>query len=132
MINPAYLAGLFDGDGGIRIREDLFISVSIANTYKPVLELLSIEFGGAITMNTISGIGKRQCFSWNLPAGELRHFLEFILPYSIIKRKQVLVALLALQERAAMSQGVPVPDKVLLLMAKCKLAIDKLNKSEYT
>lgn len=54
--DPAYLAGLFDGEGCVsfvRIRNNIHVTVMVTNTHQGLLQALRAQFGGDI--RTLSG-----------------------------------------------------------------------------
>jgi len=96
----AYFAGLFDGEGCVRINKSdrtkyrpnstpLYnLHLSIANQNLEVLELLKEMFGGSIHFNKHSA-----CYSWVITTQKAASFLRAINPYVIVKRSQVRLAL---------------------------------------
>jgi len=98
----SYLAGLFDGEGCVRIeinklknpkRMNQFrdhLESIIANTYLPVLEECKILFGGHVKK---SSMGNKQCWQWKLLSLSAAIFLSAIFPYTKIKRDQIGLAL---------------------------------------
>jgi LAGLIDADG endonuclease len=93
----AYSAGLFDGEGCIRIGKDkprpwhtssprYFLQVLITNQNLSVLEELSKNFGGKIYR-------RPGCYVLFISARPSAKFLEAIKPYSRIKLPEIEVAL---------------------------------------
>lgn len=93
-----WAAGFFDGEGSVSISKrqrtkgflEHHLSVQIVQTNKAALEEIQKRYGGSLTK------GKGQ----NLPVWRLRFhgtkatgFLEAILPYSLVKREEILIAL---------------------------------------
>ena len=89
-----YIAGLFDGDGCVRIlyRDSVisnrcyYIDIQITNNYLPVLETIQgIWKGNIFTHN--------DTFQWRLTSKKAYAFLKAIYPYIVIKKKQTAIAL---------------------------------------
>jgi intein/homing endonuclease len=56
-LNPAYLAGLFDGEGWVSISSNkrkewgnlrIWINIGIANKNKEILKMIAEEYGGGV------------------------------------------------------------------------------------
>ena len=92
MLSREYIAGLFDGEGSVTIgctkksrTNWAFVPhASLANNYKPILELLQKEFGGYI--GPVGG--KSRCWALNFTTKAAKDFLLVILPFLVIKKKQ--------------------------------------------
>lgn len=130
-MHPAYIAGLFDGEGSLYITETLQVRLSITNTYRPVLDALAREFGGTVTKCANNGTRKRNCFVWQLCDERMSVLLETIQPFLVIKSGHASIALLTIKERSGKCPGVVVPDSVLEVVAKYRLVMDRLNNREY-
>jgi len=96
----AYIAGLFDGEGCIRIGKckktprqmtsySLHCSLSIANQYLP--ELLRMFFGGGIRRRNLPPPRKMQ-WDWQIHGENAISFLKAIYPYMILKKGQADIA----------------------------------------
>jgi hypothetical protein len=97
-----YFAGLFDGEGCVRIeihklknpkRQNQMrdhLEVVIGNTYLPVLEECKALFGGHVKKG---GKSNKQCWHWKVSSLSAARFIREILPYSRIKKDQIEVAL---------------------------------------
>lgn len=96
-----YYAGLFDGEGTVGIykfnKGDKFyykLEVQLSNTYLPILYQLKELFGGSVYVdkknwkNTRLIVGK-----WTVSASQAVPFIKDIVPYSLIKKEQLLLAL---------------------------------------
>ena len=124
MLDPAYIAGFFDGEGNAsliysKVRKqkrdpDKYIyafkfTLAIANTFLPVLESLKEQFGGDISDNrTTRKPHHKKVFSWKLAGadGQLV-FLKTISPFVIVKARQVELSLLYLDTAVAPGQRIP-------------------------
>ena len=95
-VDLAYFAGLFDGEGHVRIGKDpkprygattrYYLQVIISNQNLQVLEELQQNFGGSIH-------GSSGCYHLAFGALQSMRFLEEVKPYIRIKLPQVEVAL---------------------------------------
>ena len=98
----SYLAGLFDGEGTCCIRtskskigtETLYLQTKIANTKVELMKWLIKNFGGVYYASQHEGRNSVECYQW-MPKGKKNREIFFlgILPYLVIKRKQVMLAL---------------------------------------
>src|SRR4051812_17039857 len=101
----AYAAGLFDGEGFVRIdvwkkpdsihtRYQVIIGLGV--TYKPVVEQLQAEYGGRLYENRqdLRSSENRVVYYWGASSKVAAVFLNRVLPYLIIKREQAEQALL--------------------------------------
>ena len=83
-LHPAYIAGFFDGEGCIHARRShADLQISIAQNVIAPLEVIAVQFGGAITRRNAASI-----YTWRCPVKSERSFLETILPYLIVKKEQ--------------------------------------------
>lgn len=96
----AYLAGLFDGEGCLKLsgRRGRSINLDICNTYLPVLEWAYATFGGYICTQERSAAeiekGHRRRFHWTVFSAEsIEKILKLMLPYLKIKKDQTVLAL---------------------------------------
>lgn len=98
----AYAAGLFDGEGCVLIayprsgnksrRRYHRLDVSVSNTDIRALVWLKEHFEGRI--NKLSRFGRsRDAWQWRANDGTAETFLQTILPFVIIKREQVEIAI---------------------------------------
>ena len=134
----AYLAGFIDGEGTIIIRRNrrsYTISVSVVNTYEPVLNWIVDTFG-----STKCRVKRYQrpdrhvpIYVWNACAFHAYHILELTSPYLRVKHEQ---ARLALDFQKAMTgrfrnRWSPVTDEELQWREEQRLRISALNRSRY-
>lgn len=90
----AYLSGYFDGEGTssiIRFVGNGYLQyatrVTVTNTYKPILEMYQLLFGGNVREHCKPN---KQSYRWELRKNEEREkFLLYMLPYSIVKREEM-------------------------------------------
>ena len=106
-----YLAGFFDGEGSIGIywsngssdtryksghKNGSWIrSVSVVNTYRPILETFQSHFGGRIGQ-IIKDPKYKPCFQWQIGSKfGIKTCLDELKPHLIEKREQAKLMLLA-------------------------------------
>jgi hypothetical protein len=85
-----YLAGLVDGEGCIRLHPSnkgkyrkYYPRLQVTNTYKPILDMLVDQYGGAVHSDT-----KSRKENW-----KARELLNQLLPYLIIKKEKAIEVL---------------------------------------
>ena len=96
----AYLAGLFDGEGDVIIRQARLrsgslahsVRISISNSHRPTLEWVKAFFGGGEITPCAGAVNYRV---WRLPWGvlELHRLLPLLLPYLHIRTREVELAI---------------------------------------
>ena len=101
-IKWSYLAGIFDGEGTVCIgqskskigTETLYLQTKIANTKLELMRWLIKHFGGVYYSSQHAGRNSVECYQW-MPKGKKNRekFFLGILPYLVIKRQQVVLAL---------------------------------------
>lgn len=105
----AYIAGLLDGEGSIVIGmtkvtsprprplvwPSHWLQVGIVNTNKDLIDWLHRTIGGHISDNSHAPSRKRQrpCWAWRIISNQAQEFLEAILPYMRVKRRQAELAI---------------------------------------
>jgi len=92
-MSPEYLSGFFDGDGCISIRKGstnrYVCQASIGQKFPRVLRKIKNFLGyGKIRLNRKRG----SYYFWVSRLSEIQSFIELILPYSIVKRSQLVEA----------------------------------------
>jgi len=98
-LSPQYLAGLFDGEGCVSLTVSgksrrVIVRVSIVNTDENILNLLKNQLGGMMASRQNPDHPDWKMFrsiTWGNNTAE--HFLKLIEPYSIIKSRQIKLAL---------------------------------------
>ncbi len=94
----AYLAGLIDGEGTIRIGEvgpinKHYASISIGMTNKKVLDLFARVFGSRVRLEKPSS-GRQQMYRWGTSGNKVVPLiLDKLLPYLIVKKRQAVLVL---------------------------------------
>lgn len=100
----SYAAGLFDGEGFVRcaiwnkpnsphVRYQIIAGV--ANTYRPVMEELHSQYGGYLHENRhdLRNPRNRVVFNWQVASQVASSFFHHVLPFLIIKKEQVELAM---------------------------------------
>lgn len=117
MINPAWLAGFFDGDGSVGIYrrkardthpEEWFVRVSIGQKERRVLDLIKQELGGYLHHRGSTNKHGRYGEVWELiwTHKKAEPILELIAPYVLVKADEVRIA----QEFRALKNKVGQPN----------------------
>lgn len=112
MLDHRYAAGLFDGEGYVRIakwakpnsvhvRYQVFAGIGMAHL--PVIQALRETYGGSLNVNRHSARNPihRDQFVWNAASQKACAFLRDVLPHLIVKRDE---AELALEVQASIDQ----------------------------
>lgn len=100
MLDLHYVAGLFDGEGWVRIERyqpkvrktpRYVVIAGIAMTYKPVMEMIHQQFGGHLYGD--DGFRRkyhknRTIYRWAVSSQSATRFLTTIAPLLIVKREQ--------------------------------------------
>ena len=97
-ITRGYIAGFFDAEGMVRIEKDGTPTVSIKQTYKPVLDYINCMFTGSVTRYTPIRDDRKVSFRLNILHEDTIRFLEYIYPNLIEKRNQAKLMLYYLKE----------------------------------
>lgn len=108
----AYTAGFFDGEGCVNIARYLkrgrpyhTLAIIFTNTDFQVLEWLQHRWGGNIYKPTQLDARRRPYGHLRFSAGPARPLLQAMLPYLIIKKSQVEIALEFIDSRSANHGG---------------------------
>jgi hypothetical protein len=99
-----YVAGLFDGEGYVRIARwkkpnsrhvRYQVIAGIGMTYFPVIEALRDQFGGSMNENRhdLRNPKARIQFTWHIASQTAASFFRKVLPHLIVKRDEVELAL---------------------------------------
>jgi hypothetical protein len=102
----AYLAGIVDGEGSIYIGNysknpktgvpHFQTNMQVTNTDKSLIDWLFNTFGGLVSARTAKQTpenSRKAVFNWTASGDRVTHLCELILPYVIIKRRQVEIML---------------------------------------
>lgn len=97
----AYASGIFDGEGSLNISQKIdkygkyqhWIRLGVTNTNFDILQFLLKQFGGQISKKHLY-LGWKPSWLWAITRNaNLEKCLRKIKPYSIIKKKQIAIAL---------------------------------------
>jgi hypothetical protein len=136
-LRVAWAAGLFDGEGSISIILHRpakkppyhYLNVSVTNTCVPALEAIRSIFGYGCVSRRNRIEGRRAVFTWATGAHAAEVFLRAILPYAVIKRPQIELAL----EYRSLRQNGPFqkrPDSHFDRACEIAAAIRRLNGAD--
>lgn len=93
----AYCAGLFDGEGCVTLSKDgdtnYRLRIKITSTDYTVLTWLQEHFGGSINLSRKESEYNKEAWDWVCKVEDQIVFLIGILPFTIIKRVQIIEAL---------------------------------------
>ena len=94
----SYLAGIVDGEGTIRIGKGgstkYYASISVGNTNKEVIDLLTKTFGSKTRLERIGVPNRQSMYRWGTSGNlSVPKIIKRLLPYLIIKRKQAEIVL---------------------------------------
>lgn len=114
-VRVAYYAGLFDGEGCVFVKRkrdrgaehwwSLQVEASINLIDPTSLIQLHKDFGGQFRRDQkIRVIGRRHLYTWKVVSCDVVPFLRALLPYSVMKREQIELAL-QLQARISGKMG---------------------------
>lgn len=104
-MEKSYIAGLFDGDGCVKIgyrdwkgknnfqNRCYYLTVQITNNFLPVLENIQKEFKGGIYRQKRMKITHSDTFMWIVTSKRGAKFLKEIYPFLRIKKDQAALAL---------------------------------------
>lgn len=99
----SWVAGLFDGEGCVRLHIDkensgskrlrISLIAMLGMVHKPTITRLRdlVNVGNVYVKNGRNGLRKQ--FVWRAVSSEAKVFLESILPYSVTKREQIEMAI---------------------------------------
>jgi len=95
-----YVAGFLDGEGSIVLRKDkkgwFLLQIQISNTHEGVLHQIASTFGGAVSPKNSLQLKMnnfRPQFTWSTSGQPSLPFLQKMLPFVIIKREHVELAI---------------------------------------
>lgn len=122
-LTAEYLAGFFDGEGCVYISKHkgkknnpyYAVRLTIANTYKPVIDLIEEAFDG-FTQRTSAekSDNQRSAFACEIyRKDKIKEFIKMILPYTIVKKEQLIMALEFLEHMDISVSGKEVPKQII-------------------
>jgi len=113
----AYIAGLFDGEGSLRVK-GYGVQMCIVNTNEDVMAWLESLGGGSIRQRPCNGLGSKPIHIWTVCRHQdLCYLIGGVLPFTIIKREALKHALKKLKERQneAVNRGIVAQDAATIL-----------------
>ena len=132
-MDKKYLAGLIDGEGCIQHKGKNFAGVrlTIANSYKPLIEMLYNKFGGYVREYIDkrpykSGRYRKPVYFWNVYDIKAEKILHECYPYLIIKKEQAKI-IFAIRKNLHTKYW-KVPTDELERRKSLKESLGKLNK----
>lgn len=132
LFDPAYVAGLIDGEGTIliyRVGDYYQLSVRVTNTDIGTLERMKSLFGGDIgTKKELVSKRTRPCWTWQIQGPKAAELLVELFPYFIIKRAQVQLALEFQTKKHALQQEGVVKAELVQLGEEYKMKISQENR----
>ena len=115
----AYCAGLFDGEGCVSLVKGKYdkkikysLQVKISSTDYFIIEWVQEHFGGYVTTEHKKTVNRKEAWCWSCKISEQDMFFFSILPYSKIKRIQIIEALNYIYEK---QNGGRLTEKELML-----------------
>jgi len=128
-----YLAGLIDGEGCIQSKgkKHAGVKLTIANSYKPLIEMLYNEFGGGIREYIDkrpykSGRFRKPVYHWAIYDIKAEDILRKCYPYLIVKKEQAKI-MFSIRKNIN-TNYYRVPSNELKRRVSLKNELDKLNK----
>lgn len=88
-----YAAGFIDGEGCFNINKNNFrVSLSISNTYKPIIQWFNDNFGGYLNKKGRRKLPHhRPCYTWSVSDEKSSNIAKCIVPYLKEKQGQALL-----------------------------------------
>lgn len=131
----AYFAGLFDGEGCVRIGKNkpnplhtstshYYLQVLISNQHLPILQEIQTVFGGSIQESI-------KCYVLHIASRQAASFLKAIKSYSRIKLDEIELALAfqELQNKGALSRSKK-SEEYMLLLDGFRLRLSELKQRD--
>jgi hypothetical protein len=89
----SYLAGFFDGEGSIVIRQShtIYLQINVTQTDPRPLQLYVDLFGGKVSKMHDDGYWKKS-YIWQISSHKAAAALEMMLPYLTVKKAQAELA----------------------------------------
>lgn len=120
----SYLAGVFDGEGCVAIAKgrpkkegwspQYRVQLRVAMTDGVIPLLFRNVFGGGLTKRKVR-VSRKQQFTWEMTGHRCLVVLKELLPYSLIKRPQIEVAIHFLENTSKSGLGCLLSDEELAL-----------------
>ena len=145
IVECAYAAGIFDGEGHVQIRtqrrtpgtETLSYSLraSVGNTKYELLYWLKDRWGGSICQNNTKRPNAKPFRTWQTDANQAVLFLHDIYPATVIKQQELWLALefwaQCKQNQPCWGRNNPRPLEISILSEGYKIALRSLTRRGY-
>ena len=108
-MNSQYFAGFFDADGTVTIEKYTYkrdyvhgpkagklryaIKVQVGNVYRPVCQMYHERYGGSLYVRKTKSKTHRPIWVWHVNSLKAVAFLEDVVPYLTVKKRQAELAL---------------------------------------
>ena len=96
-IEIGYFSGFYDGEGYVSVskgkKDSYTLKVAITNTNFDMLKMYETKFGGKIRKMQKDEEHYKEKYQWNIDHNNALPFLKQIQPFTIVKRKQVDLAI---------------------------------------
>lgn len=135
LVSRTYLVGFLEGEGSISPRfttkhRSPTVKVSVYNTNQTVLNLFRRHFRcGKVVVREKGKWNRKTSYVWKVPQREVERVLLLILPYSVIKRKQIRIAL-QIERLRFNNSGAVIPLRRLKKLKLLAKRLSKLNRGE--
>jgi len=133
-ITKGYTAGIIDGEGSIMIIKSknptckrgysYQLKVVVANTNEWLCQWLKMQYGGTIQYKKSKKLQKKDIYEWRIVSTQARQFLEYIIPYLIIKKAQ---AEIAIRFQSSRGRGKPRTNNENILDEAERIRMRRLN-----
>lgn len=133
----AYLAGIIDGEGCIRVNKckqrvgpnySYEASLQVTMCDLAVIKKLQFLFGGSIRWRKPSSVKARPAFHWWVTGDRLRSLLNAAEPYLILKQPQALAALKVLNSTEVNHQGQRLTPEIIADRDACVAICTEFNR----
>jgi len=128
-LDSAYIAGLLDADGSVRIHKQFTsggasrytLDVRIANTDTKLIEYLINTVGGGVREH-VQASRRLVCYSWTICAVAALEFLQQVLPYMRTKKAEAEIGIRFQKQRGTVGQHRTYEEKEMdeTLYLRCK------------
>lgn len=133
----AYMAGIFDGEGCIRIRRShgiyLSLSIILVSTDRWLCEYFAFAFGGISHRRSPQKAwpkAKTQ-YGWICPTSYATDFLETLLPYLKLKRAEAELGILFQSEKYPLYSGQRLTDDQRVIQEAQYILMRKLKRGSH-
>lgn len=128
----AYYAGIFDGEGSISIithrraaSTQMCLQARVINTNRPLVESLSVAFGGYISTRPAKG-RQRTCYAWGVQGASAVDVLMTLRPYLRIKLQQADLAI-RFQQYLTLNSHYPPTEAMIQVREAMRERMSQLN-----